>query len=505
MIKSVAVKSDRITGKEAAIVVPLYEGARRLSGAAALLDRAVGGAIAEARRSRGFTGKRGQTHLITVRRPNRPGHLLLLGMGKAAGTGAESIAEAGAAAGRALENSRFRSASVIVDESDADDAARFARAFVKGLGLALYSFRISAEKPKPVQLRRLTIHTSARRSVVADAVSQALVTVEYAEVVRDLVNTPAGDLTPAEFADRAKKLCAKNRVACRVIGRAEIERERMGAILAVGRGSTAEPRLVVMHYNKGAKSGRRRLPQVCLVGKGVTFDSGGISIKPWQGMNEMKGDMAGAAVAIATINAAARLELPLEIIAVTPLVENMPDGNSFRPGDIVRTYSGKTIEIFSTDAEGRLILADALTYVRKHFDPAVTVDFATLTGAVLIALGTRIAGVMGNSQKHIDALIEAGREAGEPVWQLPLDDHFYAAVEGDISDYKNYGGRNGSTITAAALLGKFAGDAPWVHVDIAGTYWSDGSAESVNGKGATGYGVDLTLRFLEEMAGGESE
>jgi leucyl aminopeptidase len=179
----------------------------------------------------------------------------------------------------------------------------------------------------------------------------------------------------------------------------------------------------------------------------------------------------------------------------------MPDGTALRPGDVITTYSGKTIEVLTTDAEGRLILADALAYARAHFQADVTVDFATLTGAVLIALGTRIAGAMGNSQRHVDALVRAGRAAGEPVWQLPLDDEFYDEVKGDISDYKNYSGRNGSTITAAALLGKFAGDEPWVHVDIAGTFWNDGSAKSFQPKGATGYGVDLTLAFLEALAG----
>jgi leucyl aminopeptidase len=331
--------------------------------------------------------------------------------------------------------------------------------------------------------------------MVSKASRAGLIVAEHAAMLRDLVNTPADRMTPTELAKRARALCRESGMKCTVLGRAALEREGMGAILSVARGSVQEPKLIVMHYN--AK--RDDLPIVCLVGKGVTFDAGGISIKPWSGMEEMKGDMAGGGLVISTVAAAARLELPVQLIGVVPAVENMPDGTAFRPGDIVETYSGKTIEIFTTDAEGRLILSDALTYVRKNFEPEVVVDFATLTGAVLIALGTRIAGIMGNSQEHMDELLAAGRAAGEPVWQLPLDDHYYDMIEGTISDYKNYGGRNAGTITAAALLGKFAGEEPWVHVDIAGTYWNNGSGPPYQSKGATGYGVDLAISFLERL------
>jgi leucyl aminopeptidase len=204
---------------------------------------------------------------------------------------------------------------------------------------------------------------------------------------------------------------------------------------------------------------------------------------------------------MSSIAAAARLKIPVEIVALIPCVENMPSGTAFRPGDIITTYSGKTIEIISTDAEGRLILSDALTY-SLEFEPDVVVDYATLTGAVVIALGTRIAGVMGNEDAYMADMIEAGKAAGEPVWELPLDKAFSASVRGDISDYKNYSGRDGSTSTAAALLGEFVGKTPWVHVDIAGTFWSETGKVPYHTKGATGYGVDLTLRFLERVAGG---
>jgi leucyl aminopeptidase len=311
-----------------------------------------------------------------------------------------------------------------------------------------------------------------------------------------MVNTPANMLTPSSLADRAKSIARENGLDCTVLGPSQLKRKKMGAILAVAEGSREEPRLIVLEYNKT----RTDLPLVCLVGKGVTFDSGGISLKHWERMHEMKGDMAGAAVVINTIAAAACLEIPVRVTAVVPAVENMPDGTALKPGDVVTTCAGKTIEILSTDAEGRLILADALTYVQNNFKPDVTIDIATLTGAVLIALGTRIAGLMGNTSDEISRLIAAGNDAGEPAWQLPLDRYFRESVKGDITDYKNYSGRDGSTSLAAALLAEFAGDGPWVHIDIAGTFWSNGGGASYHSKGATGYGVDLLVQYLKALA-----
>jgi leucyl aminopeptidase len=313
------------------------------------------------------------------------------------------------------------------------------------------------------------------------------------------VNTPANKMTPTRLADECRKLCAEFNVACRVWSRADIERARMGAVLAVASGSKEEPRFVVAHYNVEKKS----LPLVCLVGKGVTFDSGGVSIKPWEKMHEMKGDMAGGAAVIAATVAAATLKLPVRIAALVPCVENMPGGAAFRPGDVLTTHSGKTVEVLTTDAEGRLILADTVAYARSHYRPDLIVDMATLTGGVVVALGTRVAGLMGTSEDHIDAMRTAGERAGEPVWPLPLDDRYFAMVKGEISDYKNYAGRNASPVTGGAMIGAFAEGTPWVHLDIAGTAWNEGNGPSYQSRGATGYGVDLLVRFLEIVAEGK--
>ena len=495
MLKTITVKSASTENNSDVVVLPLFSKTRKLA-AATSLDRSTRSAVSAYLSRRAFKGELGECFLVGFSaRSTRA--VLLLGLGEAKKLSPEKTADAAGAAARALDKGNFKSAALLVEDVlPHEEQAEFVRAFVKGFSLAQYKFFIS-EKPSPsASVRRLAIRSNANRRALMNAVSTARVVAEHTALVRDLVNTPANDLTPSAMASRGLSLCRRHGVSCKIISLDEMKREKMGGILGVAQGSRQEPKMMVMHYNKA----RKDLPMVCLVGKGVTFDTGGISIKPWSGMNEMKGDMAGGAVTISAILAAARLELPLQVVGVVPCVENMPDGSAIKPGDVITSYAGKTIEVISTDAEGRLILADAITYVRKHYQPVVTIDYATLTGAVMIALGTRLAGLMGNSQPHIDALIEAGREAGEPMWQLPLDEYFYKSVKGDITDYKNYSGRNGSSCTAAALLGEFAGDAPWVHVDIAGTFWSNGSNVSYQPKGATGYGVDVTLRFLEKIA-----
>jgi leucyl aminopeptidase len=497
MIRTVTVKPEKITGKEDVVILPIVKKARKLEGAARALDRSCKSLVTHYLQKGVFEADAGATLLVAARFPDSPAHVLLLGIGDRDKLNEETAAEIGGGASKALGGNKFKSASLLLGNVvPEDERVRFVRGFVKGFALAQYKFSLKEKAPKPPALGRLIILADGSRKQLGEAARKARVVSDYAARVRDMVNTPANLLTPSVLSDEARATAKEHGIACRVIGPAEMKKQKMGAILSVAEGSREEPRLIVLEYNKS----RKNLPLVCLVGKGVTFDAGGISLKHWEGMHEMKGDMAGAAVVINTIAAAASLEIPVRIAAVVPAVENMPDGTAFRPGDVVTMYSGKTVEVLTTDAEGRLILADAITYVRNKFDPMVTIDFATLTGAVLIALGTRIAGILGNAQPQIDRMIEAGKRAGEPVWQLPLDDHFAKMVKGDITDYKNYSGRNGSTITAAALLGEFAGSNPWIHVDIAGTFWNSGNGAAYQTKGATGYGVDLAVQFLEDIA-----
>jgi len=495
MIRSVAVKPIPPGTVDDAIVIPLFAGRSPLGSSAKRLNRSTHGSLSAAIKQGRASAARGSSFMLTIPRAGRIRALLLVGAGKPSELSAEVAADVGGRAAHALDAARFSSAAIILEGLDDTAAETFVGAFVKGFTLALYRYRLSAHKPKLPSVKRLTVYTDADRSRIRHRIRHAMVAARFATSVRDLVNTPANILTPSAFTSRARAMANENSLTCRVAGRAELEKKKVGALLAVGQGSNEAPRMVTVHYNRGSG-----LPLVCLVGKGVTFDTGGISLKPWDKMNEMKGDMAGAAVVLGTICAASRLKIPLEIVGVMPVVENMPDANAFRPGDVLTTYSGKTIEVLSTDAEGRLILADALTWVKKNYRPIVTVDFATLTGAVLVALGTRIAGIMGNSQPDIDEFVAAGIESGEPVWQLPLDEPFYEEVRGDITDYKNVAGKYGSTITAGALLGHFAGKAPWVHVDIAGTSWKSSTKPTWQTGGATGYGIDLTLSYLERVA-----
>jgi leucyl aminopeptidase len=500
MIRSVVVRADKGRIPEHAAVFFAFQQTKKLSAAATRVDRAFDGVVAAMLATGTFRGDRGETRVITVKRGRRFAHAVVAGLGVRAKADAEHVADAAGAAARALQPLKVDAAAVVLDESLAKETHLpldlFVHAIVKGFVLATHDPSLGAA-PAP-SLRRLAVVTDIPARRIAGAVRRARVVTKLAGLVRDWVNTPANRMTPSRLADNCRELCTEAGVACRAWGRTEIERARMGAVLGVASGSREAPRFVVAHYNVEKKA----LPLVCLIGKAVTFDSGGISIKPWEKMHEMKGDMAGGAAVIAAVAAAAELELPVRVVALVPCVENMPGGGALRPGDVVTTCSGKTVEVLTTDAEGRLILADAVAYARAHYAPDAIVDVATLTGGVVVALGTRVAGMMGTSEDHIEQLRAAGERSGEPVWQLPIDDDYFAMVKGEVSDYKNYAGRNASPITGGALIGAFAEGTPWVHIDVAGTAWNEGAGPSYQSRGATGYGVDLLLRFLEIVAEG---
>ena len=493
MIRQIAVQATREPSRDQALVLPVFPGTRRLSATAGRLDRNFGSLGTLLITRDGFSAARGETRIGSIKRGRTLVHTVVLGMGDKAGVNAEEIADAAGAAARALLTHGVESASVFIDDvcAGALDAGDVAHAVVKGFGLAPYSYRVGGKATS--KLARLALRTDQPEKPVTAAVRRAKLLVEWMVRVRDWVNMPANTLTPRSFVDDARARLTRDGVDCRVWGRAEIAKAGMGGVLAVAAGSREEPKFLVAQHGLAHK----KWPLVCLVGKGVTFDSGGISIKPWERMHEMKSDMAGAASVVATMSIAARLGLPIRLVALVPCVENMPGGGAFRPGDVLTMVSGKTVEVLTTDAEGRLLLADAVAYARAHYQPDVIVDMATLTGGVLIALGTRVAGIMGNSPRDIDDMREAGNRSGEPVWPLPLDDHFFAMVKGDISDYKNYAGRNASPITGGALIGVFAESTPWVHVDIAGTSWNEGTGPSYQTRGATACGIDLLLRYLE--------
>jgi leucyl aminopeptidase len=309
-----------------------------------------------------------------------------------------------------------------------------------------------------------------------------------------MANEPANYMTPSIMAERARELAASCRLECQVLGRAEMQELGMGALLGVAQGSREPPQLIVLHY-RGGDSAETNL---ALVGKGITFDSGGISIKPSEKMGEMKGDMSGGAAVMAVMQALARLKPGINVMSVIPATENLPDGSAIKPGDVLTAMGGKTIEIISTDAEGRLVLADALSYVRKAGAKRI-VDVATLTGACHIALGDVCSGAFGNNQELIDKVIAAGSEAGELIWPMPMYEQYKEQNKSDVADIKNAGGRYGGAITAAQFLAEFVGDTPWVHIDIAGTFLSDKEKGYLT-KGATGVPVRTLVNLVLELA-----
>jgi leucyl aminopeptidase len=316
-------------------------------------------------------------------------------------------------------------------------------------------------------------------------------------LTRDLVSEPANVLNPAEMAERTRAALTKLGVEVEVFGPKELGKLGFGALLGVAQGSASEPRMVVMKWNGAAEGKRRRAKPVAFIGKGVTFDTGGISIKPAGGMEDMKWDMAGAGAVIGAMAALAGRKAKVDAVGLVGLVENMPSGTAQRPGDVVKTYSGQTVEVLNTDAEGRLVLADVIAYCEKKFAPACMIDLATLTGAIIIALGHEHAGLFASDDTLAGHLLAAGTAVDEKLWRLPLAPAYDKQLKSDIADMKNIGGRPGGAITAAQFIKRFVGDTPWAHLDIAGTAWSTKDTPCVP-KGATAFGVRLLDRLVAD-------
>ncbi|MCD6187318.1 MAG: leucyl aminopeptidase, partial [Desulfuromusa sp.] len=364
-------------------------------------------------------------------------------------------------------------------------------------GVLLADYRYDRYLPKdrpgqPVALKQVELLIAAGEStaVAKAAVVEAEAIISGVCFARDLVNAPGNLKSPEYLAMQAVAMAEQVGIRAKLLDRRELERQGFGALLGVAQGSAQQPYLIVLEYRGGNEADQ----PIALVGKGVTFDSGGISLKPSEKMDEMKMDMGGAATVLGTMQAAAKMKLPLNLVAVVPAVENMPSGTAIRPGDILTSLSGKTIEVLNTDAEGRLILADALTYVGRY-QPRVVIDLATLTGACIIALGNQAAAVLGNHDGLIRQLLKAGERSGERFWQLPLWDEYAALIKSDFADVKNTGGRAAGTITAAAFLQQFADKYKWAHLDIAGMAWAE-QGKAGQPKGGTGFGVRALIEYL---------
>jgi len=489
-------------------------GKPRLSPRLAAIDRANRGAISTVLGSGDFSGKPDETLLLYPGGGrSRAKRLLLIGSGDDAKLDADALRRIAGQAVAAGIQRRASRVSIAVPASQPDATASRIQALVEGGVLASYRFDgyRAKEADGPRELGTLSLHVERGSDLrgARAAARRGEILAECQNEARRLSDTPANDLPPAELARRARSMARELGLRARVLDVPAMEREKMGGILAVGGGSANAPRLIVLEHRipqrgkakKGKKAGKggssREPAPFCIVGKGITFDSGGISIKPSAGMDEMKHDMSGAAAVFGVMRACALLELPYPVVGVIGAAENMPSATAYRPGDVVRAMSGKTIEVLNTDAEGRVVLADALHYARTQYEPSAIVDLATLTGACMIALGRWATGAFTNHEKLAERLRAAGDRAAERIWPMPLLDGHKEEIRSQIADIKNTGGRQAGASTAAAFLSHFVGETPWVHLDIAGTGWTS-SPHPYQAKGATGVGVRTLLELLSE-------
>ncbi|MCG6864138.1 MAG: leucyl aminopeptidase [Thiogranum sp.] len=477
-----------------ACVVVGVSAPRRLSAAAERLDKASQGQLGELLKSGDIGTDCGNTTLIHSPRGGiQAKRILVVGCGKDKQLAPKAFIKIARAATAAVENSGAGDAlSYLAELEVADrDLAWKARQTVTASRAAVYAFDELKSDAKPAKhpLRRLSVGVSSHEHVdeAQDGVRSGVAIANGIDLARTLGNRPGNRCTPSDLAQQAQDLKKTfSALKVEILEEKDMEKLGMGSLLSVARGSREPAKLIVMQYNGGKKGDK----PVVLVGKGVTFDSGGISLKPGAAMDEMKFDMCGAASVFGSVSAVAELKLPINLVGIVPATENLPDGSATKPGDVVTSMSGQTIEVLNTDAEGRLILCDALTYAKK-FDPDVVIDIATLTGACVVALGHHALGLLGNDQPLADALLAAGQTACDRAWQLPLWDEYDEALSSNFADMANIGGRSAGTITAACFLGRFTGDYRWAHLDIAGVAWDTGK-----NKGATGRPVSLLMQYL---------
>ncbi|MBI2078488.1 MAG: leucyl aminopeptidase [Euryarchaeota archaeon] len=498
------VSGDVTKAKADVIVVNLFQGVKKPGGAAGVVDAALGGAISDLLRLGDFKGKRKEAGVLMTNGKLPSPRVIVVGLGKQKGFDLDAVREVSARAATVARGRGCKTLATVVHGAGIGrlDPAEAAYATVEGALLGLYRYREYKSPPKDddepekeITDIRLVEQDAGKARRMAKAVKEAENVASITNDVRTLVNRPSMDKPPQAMASTAVAWAKKYGFRATVLEKADLQRLKMGGLLGVGAGSVHPPRLVVLE-----KRGKKKAKKVLLVGKGITFDSGGISIKPAQGMDQMRHDMAGAAAVLGAMSVAATEGLDAHVVALMPLAENMPSGSAIRPGDVLRSYDGTTIEVANTDAEGRLVLADAIGYGIKEFDPDLVIDIATLTGAVKVALGAIMTGVFANDDKLAKRLIEAGAAVGDDVWQLPYNKEYASHVKSDVADLRNTGVNWGGSVTAAAFLGHFAKKKKWAHLDIAGTCWTERTTGDLkqewHAKGATGVGVRLLAQYL---------
>jgi leucyl aminopeptidase len=492
----------RFSGK--AIVVGLAEDVTQPAGATGAVDKALDGAITRLIADGDIRGKAGELTIVHTLGKLPAGRVIVAGLGKAQDFNADKLRDLAANVARFLRRHGYETAATVAPGAGAGglDHARAGRILAEGVLLGLYRFNRHQKKDEDRrELESLVVMESEAGPIEAlrRGVQTGTILAEATNFARDMANEPSNYLTPTEMAVRAQSVADETGLRCEVLETEQMIELGMGSLLGVAKGSAQPPRFIVLHYRGDPDTDHG----VGLIGKGITFDTGGISIKGAAGMEEMKGDMAGGASVIAALSALARLKPRINVTGIVPATENMPGGNATKPGDVLRAMNGTTIEVINTDAEGRLVLADGLCYARS-LELSPLIDVATLTGAITTALGDVALGIMGNNQPLIDRVIAAGKETGEKIWQLPMFDEYREQIKSNIADIKNSGGRKAGSITAGFFIREFAGDTPWAHLDIAGVDIYEHDKGWIT-KGASGIPVRTLVQTVLSIAAEQAQ
>ena len=492
---SVRMKST-LSAVEGTLIIGVFEDDKNFPGWIKTLPDKIDLLLKNAVKEDDYKGALGETLLVRGRANSKIRKILLIGLGIRDDWSEEQARRAAGKSRTALNSSRIRKATMSIFGSEVDPS--IAKAQVEGFILSGYTFKKykskNAENNESIEISSLELINVFGENIapLKRAVKLGRIISESTILARNLQAEPGSTATPTYLAAQARKIASSSpRIKVKILDKTKIKKLKMGAFIGVSKGSQEPPKLIVLEY-RGTSPKRK---PIALVGKGITFDSGGISLKPGAAMEEMKYDMSGAAAVLGVFRALSELDLKENIVGIIPATENLPSGTALKPGDIVKTYSGKTIEIINTDAEGRLVLADALSYAVKKYKPSKIIDLATLTGSVVVALSTHATGIISNDADLTKKLIDAGESTGERLWELPLWDPFRDQIKSDFADMKNIGGKGGGTSTAAALLENFVDDTPWAHLDIAGTAYLSSSLD-YSPKGPTGVGVRLLLEYL---------
>ena len=477
------------------LMLGLFEDTKKIPVELTACNKATGELISHLLNNRDFRGKLNETILIPTYHKISPKRILLVGLGKSESFTLDKIRQAFGTASRVIQSKQLSSFSIFPGKYNDVSMEDTVRSIVEGVILSLYNFTIykNLKKEEKCDLQSFSL-LIADKTILGKVKAIAKSAQTIAEAVcftRDIVNMSGSDATPTFLANKAREIAKKTDIKCTILSKPDLKRIGMGGVLSVSRGSSEEPKFIILEH----KTSKKGSDTVVIIGKGVTFDSGGICLKPGKDMDLMKGDMSGGAAILGTFMAISHLKPSVNIVGLIPCTENMPNDVALKPGDIIKCLSGKTVEVINTDAEGRLILADALSYAKKY-KPDAVIDIATLTGSCVVALGTFASGMFGNNDVLKERIRKAGETCYERVWELPIWEEYHELIKSYIADIKNVGGRYAGSITAACFLQKFVEDFPWVHLDIAGTFFAEKDTPYIR-RGATGVGVRLLIQLLQ--------